>query len=267
MTLTCFSGDTDVELQLEHGLTVFPPASSGLKKFNILATNKYRGEATAYNQSDRYSSRYDFCDLGEHDFVHVLAILSLQLHTAGGDNDLTFLLIVADMSMCNIQNTNFPHPLYTYKATNVRDHRGRHNKSGVFSCINVENIVAPCCFTKVNSKHDRGARDISVLLESMYIAFDIKYCDRSGWNNSEQDEDDELAGDDDGRARGHVCILLNNKQIASIVNSLPPPNAERKFDDDVSTSSRESTAKKYDDSASDKGDEDENSEESSRSNY
>ena len=212
--------------------------------------------------------RYDFCDLGEHDFVHVLAILSLQLHTAGGDNDLTFLLIVADMSMCNIQNTNFPHPLYTYKATNVRDHRGRHNKSGVFSCINVENIVAPCCFTKVNSKHDRGARDISVLLESMYIAFDIKYCDRSGWNNSEQDEDDELAGDDDGgRARGHVCLLLNNKQIASIVNSLPPPNAERKFDDDVSTSSRESTAKKYDDSASDKGDEDENSEESSRSNY
>ena len=76
--------------------------------FSVFATSEYRGQRSIYDSNaeedeGNSSSRYDFCDLGESDFVHVLGILSFKGH----DNEFTFYLIVADMCLCEQQSPRF----------------------------------------------------------------------------------------------------------------------------------------------------------------
>ena len=224
------SGDTQIELNLEHGISVFPPLESGMAKFNIFATNQYRGERSIYDadldaegEKQDLSSRYDFCDLGESDFVHILALLSFKGH----DNDISFFLLVADMCLSEKQSTSFPNDLYTYKTVQslIRRSRGTGKtltKSPIINCIRIDTVVAPCCFTKLHSKPNEAES----VLNNVFVLFDIKYCDRSGWHSTTSDHDG-VNTSADGRIQ-----LLSNDEIAYFVRINDATNEEVQEDDD-----------------------------------
>ena len=207
-------GDTQIELNLEHGFNVIPPLVSGIAGFNIFATSRYRGERSIYDtvevqeeegSTSTFSFRYDFCDLGDSEFVHVLAMLSFKGH----DNNLSFFLIVADMCLCEKQTRFFPNYLFTYKTVQSIAARRRKLTSPVISCISIDAVVAPCCFTKLHSMHTKAAMPV---LTTVYILFDIKYCDRSGWSSTTITEADGVQSTADGR-----LTLFTDEQIDSIV--------------------------------------------------
>jgi hypothetical protein len=201
---------------LEHGVNVIPPLESGLAGFNIFATSRYRGERSIYDiievqeqeegSTSTCSLRYDFCDLGDLEFVHVMALLSFKGH----DNNLSFFLIVADMRLCEKQTRFFPNYLYTYKTVQSIAARRKLTNSPVISCISIDTVVAPCCFTKLYSKPTEAATPV---LTNVFILFDIKYCDRSGWNSTTiTDADGVPQSTADGR-----LTLFTDDQIDSIV--------------------------------------------------
>ena len=180
--------------------------------FNIFATNRYRGEKSIYDNinvqgeeetTSTLSSRYEFCDLGELDFVQVMAMLSFKGH----DNDLSFFLIVADMCLCEKQTQFFPYYLYTYKTVQSRIARRKLRNSPVISCISIDTVIAPCCFTKLHLMRTEAETPV---LTNVFILFDIKYCDRSGWNSTTIT--DGVQSTADGR-----ITLFNDEEIDSIV--------------------------------------------------
>jgi hypothetical protein len=148
------------------------------------------------------SARFDFCDLGENYFAHVLAILSLTVP----DGENFFFLIIADMCLhLDQRNTLIPYPLYTSEVRGGGFH-GRMRKP-IIDCIFVESVVSPCCFTEIEAPF--RSRD------KLFMAFDIRYCDRSGWNSEACTDKENL--------------LLDNEQIAAIMKSMPGAEKRREI--------------------------------------
>jgi hypothetical protein len=194
--------------------------------------------ATAEDDEGNSSSRYDFCDLGDSEFVHVLGILSLKGH----DNDYTFFLIVADMCLCEQQSTSFPNDLYTYKTALSINGRARRKltKSPIISCINIDTVVAPCCFTKLDPK---PTEEEASVLTNIFVLFNIKYCDRSGWHSTTKaDGINTIAG---GRIK-----LLDDDQITHIVrayNHNEDTTNQQEEDDDEEEQEEDTTGNEQDD--------------------
>jgi hypothetical protein len=208
--------------------------------FSIFATCEYRGQRSIYDNNaeddEGYSSsRYDFCDLGESEFVHVLGILSFKGH----DNDYTFYVIVADMCLCEQQSISFPNDLYTYKTALSINGRARRKltKSPIISCINIDTVVAPCCFTKLNPK---PTEEEASVLSNIFVSFNIKYCDRSGWHSTTKaDGINTIAG---GRIK-----LFDDDIITYIARVYNNEDTKQQEEDDDEDDEEEDTGNEQDD--------------------
>ena len=109
--------------------------------------------------------------------------------------------------------------------TRITPARRKLTKSPIISCINIDTVVAPCCFTKLNLKPT--GEDASVL-SNIFVLFHIKYFDRSGWHSTTKtDGIDTIA---DGRIK-----LLNDDEITIMVrvnNNEDTRNDQQEEDDD-----------------------------------
>jgi hypothetical protein len=112
-----------------------------------------------------------------------------------------------------------------------------NTQSPIISCINIDTVVAPCCFTKLNPK---PTEEEASVLTNIFVLFNIKYCDRSGWHSTTKaDGINTIAG---GRIK-----LLDDDLITYMVRACNNDNTKQHEDDDDDDDEEEDTGNEQDD--------------------